>query len=231
MRRAIRIHRRDFVAIIVLVLLAAVVSGYIFAHQPSFSGIFGLFSKSYYTVNAAVRPGVGGHIRAGAEHRHRRRPGRARRWRDRRERARGREDEHLQEVPADLPERDRAAASPDPAEGHVPGARPGNRGRRRDTERRHARSGSDEPRCRLLGDPLVARHRHARLPAAAARGRRAGVQEPGQPWAVAEPERGRGPARGLPSGSRRSTATRPRSRACSRSARGTSAARSTACGR
>ncbi len=52
MKRAIRIHRRDFIAILVLVVLAIVVSGYIFAHQPSFSGIFGVFSKSYYTVNA-----------------------------------------------------------------------------------------------------------------------------------------------------------------------------------
>ena len=52
MKRAIRIHRRDFIAIIVLVVLAGAVSAYIFAHQPSFSGIFGVFSKSYYTVNA-----------------------------------------------------------------------------------------------------------------------------------------------------------------------------------
>jgi phospholipid/cholesterol/gamma-HCH transport system substrate-binding protein len=51
-RRAIRIHRRDFIAIIVLFLLAIAVTSYIFAHQPSFSGIFGLFGKSYYTVNA-----------------------------------------------------------------------------------------------------------------------------------------------------------------------------------
>ena len=52
MKRAIRIHRRDFIAIIVLMLLAIAVVSYIFAHQPSFSGIFGLFGKSYYSVNA-----------------------------------------------------------------------------------------------------------------------------------------------------------------------------------
>jgi phospholipid/cholesterol/gamma-HCH transport system substrate-binding protein len=51
-KRAIRIHRRDFISILVLLVLAIVVSSYIFAHQPSFSGIFGLFNKSYYTVNA-----------------------------------------------------------------------------------------------------------------------------------------------------------------------------------
>jgi phospholipid/cholesterol/gamma-HCH transport system substrate-binding protein len=51
-KRAIKVHRRDFIAIIVLFLLAIGVSSYIFAHQPAFSGIAGLFSKSYYTVYA-----------------------------------------------------------------------------------------------------------------------------------------------------------------------------------
>jgi phospholipid/cholesterol/gamma-HCH transport system substrate-binding protein len=51
-KRAIRIHRKDFIAILVLVAMAIAVSAYIFAHQPSFSGIFGVFSKSYYTVKA-----------------------------------------------------------------------------------------------------------------------------------------------------------------------------------
>ena len=47
MRRAIRIHRRDFIAIVVLFCLAVGVSGYIFLHQPAFT----LF-KHYYTVYA-----------------------------------------------------------------------------------------------------------------------------------------------------------------------------------
>jgi phospholipid/cholesterol/gamma-HCH transport system substrate-binding protein len=51
-RRAISIHRRDFIAVLVLVVIAAAVTGYIFAHQPAFTGVFGLFGKSYYTVNA-----------------------------------------------------------------------------------------------------------------------------------------------------------------------------------
>jgi phospholipid/cholesterol/gamma-HCH transport system substrate-binding protein len=51
-KRAIKVHRRDFIAILVLFVLAIAVSAYIFAHQPSFSGVFGVFSKSYYTVNA-----------------------------------------------------------------------------------------------------------------------------------------------------------------------------------
>ena len=52
MKRAISIHRRDFIAIIALVVAAIVVTGYIFAHQPAFTGVFGLFGKNYYTVTA-----------------------------------------------------------------------------------------------------------------------------------------------------------------------------------
>ncbi len=47
MKRAIRVHRRDFIAIVVLFCLALGVSAYIFLHQPAFT----LF-KSYYTVYA-----------------------------------------------------------------------------------------------------------------------------------------------------------------------------------
>jgi len=46
-KRAIRIHRRDFAAIIALFLSAIAVTGYIFAHQPAFT-----FLNSYYTVRA-----------------------------------------------------------------------------------------------------------------------------------------------------------------------------------
>jgi phospholipid/cholesterol/gamma-HCH transport system substrate-binding protein len=59
-KRAIRIHRWDFTAIVVLIGLAALVTGYIFLHQPAFT----LF-KSYYTVKvpfasaAAVTGGQG----------------------------------------------------------------------------------------------------------------------------------------------------------------------------
>ncbi len=52
MKRAISIHRRDFISIIALVVAAVVVTGYIFAHQPAFTGVFGVFGKSYYTVKA-----------------------------------------------------------------------------------------------------------------------------------------------------------------------------------
>ena len=47
MKRAIRNHRVDFGAIVVLVVLAVIVTGYILKHQPAFH-----FGQSYYTVNA-----------------------------------------------------------------------------------------------------------------------------------------------------------------------------------
>lgn len=47
MRRAIRVHRANFIAIVVLVIGAIVVSGYILLHQPAFT----LF-KNYYVVKA-----------------------------------------------------------------------------------------------------------------------------------------------------------------------------------
>ncbi len=47
MKRAIRIHRLDFVAIVTLIVLAIAVVGYILEHQPAFT-----FGKSYYTVKA-----------------------------------------------------------------------------------------------------------------------------------------------------------------------------------
>jgi len=47
MKRAILTHRRDFVAIAVLIVAAVVVTGYILQHQPSFT-----FGQSYYTIDA-----------------------------------------------------------------------------------------------------------------------------------------------------------------------------------
>ena len=60
MKRAIRIHRVDFIAIVALVIGAIVVSGYILLHQPAFTLL-----KSYYVVKvpfstaAAVKAGQG----------------------------------------------------------------------------------------------------------------------------------------------------------------------------
>ena len=60
MRRALKAHRKDFVAILVLVAGALAVAGYVLYHQPSFT-----FGQSYYSVraefatSAAVTPGQG----------------------------------------------------------------------------------------------------------------------------------------------------------------------------
>ncbi len=60
MKRAIEVHRGDFLAIVSLFVLAIATVGYILEHQPSFT-----FGQSYYTVNAefqtgaAVTPGQG----------------------------------------------------------------------------------------------------------------------------------------------------------------------------
>ena len=60
MRRALKAHRKDFVAILVLVAGALAVAAYVLYHQPSFT-----FGQSYYTVraefasSAAVTPGQG----------------------------------------------------------------------------------------------------------------------------------------------------------------------------
>jgi phospholipid/cholesterol/gamma-HCH transport system substrate-binding protein len=59
-RRALGAHRRDFVAIVGLVVLAVFIAGYILEHQPAFT-----FGQSYYSVraefasSAAVTPGQG----------------------------------------------------------------------------------------------------------------------------------------------------------------------------
>jgi phospholipid/cholesterol/gamma-HCH transport system substrate-binding protein len=47
MRRAVRLHRLDFLAIGALVALAALVVGYVLEHQPAFT-----LGQSYYTVRA-----------------------------------------------------------------------------------------------------------------------------------------------------------------------------------
>ena len=53
MKRAIRVHRQDFIAILALVVAAVAVAVYILEHQPSFG-----FGKSYYTVKAQFASGA-----------------------------------------------------------------------------------------------------------------------------------------------------------------------------
>ncbi len=53
MKRAIRVHRQDFIAILALLVAAVGVTLYILEHQPSFG-----FGKSYYTVKAQFATGA-----------------------------------------------------------------------------------------------------------------------------------------------------------------------------
>ncbi len=50
-KRAILVHRQDFIAIIALVVAAMAVVIYILEHQPSFT-----LGTSYYTVRRSSRP-------------------------------------------------------------------------------------------------------------------------------------------------------------------------------
>ena len=167
-KRAILTHRRDFIAIAVLIVGAVIVTGYILQHQPSFT-----FGQSYYTIDAefseasAVTSGQGQPVtiagvqvgRVGSISLARRQGGRA--------------DEHRQAVrPPRLSKRKRAVAAAHAAEGHVPVAGSGNGERGTAAGGVDAWDGADQPRRRRVRDPLLARRRYPQLPAAAAVGRR-----------------------------------------------------------
>jgi phospholipid/cholesterol/gamma-HCH transport system substrate-binding protein len=53
MKRAIRVHRQDFIAILGLIAAAIAVAAYILVHQPAFG-----FGKSFYTVKAQFATGA-----------------------------------------------------------------------------------------------------------------------------------------------------------------------------
>jgi phospholipid/cholesterol/gamma-HCH transport system substrate-binding protein len=53
MRRAIKVHRQDFLAVAALLVAALAVVAYVLRHQPSFT-----FGKSYYTVHARFSTGA-----------------------------------------------------------------------------------------------------------------------------------------------------------------------------
>lgn len=52
MRRAIRVHRRDFIAIVALIVLALATVAYVLEHQPAFT-----LGQSYYVVRAQFQSG------------------------------------------------------------------------------------------------------------------------------------------------------------------------------
>src|SRR5437764_14163160 len=53
MKRAILVHKRDFIAITCLLLAALGVAAFVLEHQPAFT-----FGKSYYTVKAQFSTGA-----------------------------------------------------------------------------------------------------------------------------------------------------------------------------
>ena len=193
MRHAIRKHLGDFVAILVLFVIALGVGRYILANQRL---RFPFIEDKPFTLKAefsdaqAVTPGQGQTVRVAGV-----RVGDITKV-ELEDGQRDRDDRARPEVQGPRPHgRDRAAAAQDRPEGHVHRARPGHGtapvakedGRSRSRTRARRRPGRD---------PLGARHRHARLPQAADQRRRQGPQGPRQR-----------PARRLPRASSRPTAT------------------------
>ena len=195
-KRAILIHRRDFIAIIVA----------------------GRCSRSAYRVVHPRPPAVVHAVRQELLHGQgavRRAPRPSPRARARRstiagvqvgqvggvhapERARRRDDEHLQAVRADLPQRHRPAAAAHAAEGHVPGARPGHaerRARSRTAARSSAANTNPDVDVSQILSSLDADTRNYLLLLLAAARRRSTIPAP--PGRAAEPGRGRRPARHL----------------------------------
>ena len=194
--------------------------------SPSFT-----FGQSYYTVKARVRDAlppsppdrasrstIAG-VQVGLVGGVQLQGGRARR-----------DDEHLQEVRADLPQRDRAAAAPHAAEGHVPRRSTREPERRRDPDRRDARRRRARSRTSTVDQILSSLDADTRdylLLLLARRG--AGVPGSRQPRARLPSPPPSPTCAGCSSGSRRSTATRSTFTTLLASASRTSAGRSTTC--
>ena len=165
MRRALKAHRKDFVAILVLVAGALAVAGYILYHQPSFT-----FGQSYYTVraefasSAAVTPGQGQAVTiAGVQ------VGLVGGVQLENGRAVVTMNIFKKYAPI-YQQRDRAAAPAHAAEGHVPVARSRDEAGRRGPGRRDAGRREHDPGRRSRPDPGLARLGHAQLSAVAAVG-------------------------------------------------------------
>ena len=190
MKRAILIHRQDFIAILALVVLAVAVVVYILDHQPSFT-----LGKSYYTVKAqfasgaAVTSGQGQSVDvAGVQ---------------------------VGQVGAVDLEDGRAVVTMNIYKKYKPIYRnatvllrprtplkdmylsldPGTADCGRGPERRNAPGREHRARRQRRGDPGLARRRHAQLPAAAARRRGAVVPRRLRHRRGAQPQGGRRPAR------------------------------------
>ena len=134
--RAIRKHLRDFIALIVLLVIALGVTGYILSNQrlylPAWVPGVGhrlLRVNAEFPTAQAVVPGQGQTVNiAGVP------VGEIGKV-ELRERRRGRADEDPHEVRADLPRRAHAAAPEDRPQGHDPRDGPGHQGGRRAARR------------------------------------------------------------------------------------------------
>ena len=172
-KRAIVIHRTDFIAIVALVVIAMAVVIYILEHQPAFT-----LGKSYYTVKAqfptgaAVTAGQGQSVDiAGVQ---------------------------VGQVGGVKLEDGRAVVTMNIFKKYQPiyhdatvllrprtplkdmylALDPGTRDRRARCPTAACSRVGDQPRHQRRPDPVLARRRHPQLPAAAALGRRGGVPEP-----------------------------------------------------
>ena len=219
-RTAIRKHLRDFIAIVVLVLIAGFVGLYVLAHQRTTLPALGAVRRQgRLHAQGRVLDRAGDHAGPGADGRHRRRAGRRDHERRARRRPRGRDDAARAEVRGPRPpERDDAAAPEDGPQGHGRRARPrhavGRAGGRATATRCPSRT-----RCRTSTSTRSSRvldARHAHLPAAAAQRRRDRPRGPG-----------RRPRAGLPPLRADRARRARRSRRCCESAAATSSARST----
>ena len=178
-RHAIQKHLRDFIAVIVMSLLALLVAGYILSHQRFYLPDWVPVRRHrLLRAEGRVRDRAVGHARPGPDGRHRRRAGRRDQEGRARGRPRGRDDVDQAEVRRpDQARRHDAAAAQDRPQGHDHRDGPGHaelRPRSRTASR--SRSSQTEPGRQPRRDPLEPRPRHARLPAAAGRGRRRGTE-------------------------------------------------------
>ena len=164
--RQIKKQRAVFVAILILLVLALGIGGYILSNQrfylPAWVPVLG---TDFYTVEAELPTAPGGRAGPGPDGEHRRRQGRRGRRGDARGRPRRRRDADPGRVRADLQGRHDAAAAEDRPEGHVPGARPRHGGRRRDARGRPRAGREHAARRERRRGAGAARRRHARLPA------------------------------------------------------------------
>ena len=178
-RDQIERYRTAFISVVVMVVIAAAVGGYILAHENlKLPGWVPVLGRNYFTLKAEFQtaqavtpgPGSGGHDRGRQD----------RGNRERRTCTTASPSVTMKvtpEIRAHLPRRDAAAAPEDAAAGHHRRGQPGHAVGRAAAERRSDPAVADRAERQLRRIPLGARRRNARLPAGAAGRRRRRLQE------------------------------------------------------